>query len=86
MVIAVVVGLLTLANCQYLSITVIPVWLSYCVIMCCCGVCWGGGGRVEGFSMLPGIMCRVKLEATGFGLYLNVQVLLEAAFKHRQKA
>jgi hypothetical protein len=36
--------------------------------------------------MLPGIMCRVKLEATGFGLYLNVQVLLEAAFKHRQKA
>jgi len=39
----------------------------------------GGGGRVEGFSMLPGIMCRVKLEATGFGLYLNVQVLLEAA-------
>ncbi len=29
--------------------------------------------------MLPGIMCRVKLEAMGFGLYLNVQGLLEAA-------
>jgi hypothetical protein len=28
--------------------------------------------------MLPGIMCRVNLDAMGFGLYLNVQGLLEA--------